>query len=73
MTGSQVDLLRGALTARCWPGQIVSLQGQQFLARVPERLRPDPGRCALTIDQSTDAVTGTVTPALSHAGGEPRR
>jgi sulfoxide reductase heme-binding subunit YedZ len=68
MTGSQVDLLADGLPS-VLQGQIVALQGQQFLARVANAsgsqydLRAD-----LNIDSNTGTVTGTLS-ASSTGGG----
>ncbi len=69
MTGSQVDLLADGLPA-VMEGQIVSLQGQQFVARVAStsgsqlQLRAD-----LNIDGQTGAVTGTLAATPAGGGG----
>ncbi len=69
MTGSQVDLSAVGLPS-VMQGQIVSLQGQQFLARVTDGggsavdLRAD-----LNIDTRTGAVTGTLTGTPVGGGG----
>jgi methionine sulfoxide reductase heme-binding subunit len=69
MTGSQVDLLADGLPA-VMEGQIVSLQGQQFVARVASasgselQLRAD-----LSIDSQTGAVTGTLAATPAGGGG----
>jgi hypothetical protein len=69
MTGSQVDLLADGLPA-VMQGQIVSLQGQQFLAQVagPAGSRVEL-RANLIIDGNSNRVTGTL--AGSQSGGTP--
>ncbi|MBV9466487.1 MAG: ferric reductase-like transmembrane domain-containing protein [Solirubrobacterales bacterium] len=64
LTGSQVDLTADSLPA-VMQGQIVSLQGQEFLARVSGAGSTLELRASLSIDNQTNAVTGTLiaTPA----------
>ncbi len=69
MTGSQVDL---AAVGIPWvmSGQIVSLQGQQFLARVSGAAGTVLDlRANLNIDSNTDAVTGTLSASPPGSGG----
>lgn len=69
MTGSQVDLSAAGL-ASVMQGQIVSLQGQQFLARVAGASGSQLDlRATLNIDSQTGAVTGAL--AASNAGTGP--
>jgi methionine sulfoxide reductase heme-binding subunit len=70
MTGSQVDLSATGL-ASVLQGRILSLQGQQFLARVADRTGSILDLNAnLNIDSQTGAVTGTLSarPAGSRGG-----
>jgi methionine sulfoxide reductase heme-binding subunit len=70
MTGSQVDLSAVGL-ASVLQGRILSLQGQQFLARVADRTGSVLDLHAnLNIDSQTGAVTGTLSarPAGSSGG-----
>jgi sulfoxide reductase heme-binding subunit YedZ len=64
MTGSQVDLVADGLPS-VMEGQIVSLAGQQFLARVTGSGHALDLRANVSIDNHTNAVTGTLsaTPA----------
>ncbi len=67
MTGSQVDLLADGLPS-VMEGQIVSLQGQQFLARVADSSGSELDlRANLNIDNNTGNVTGTL--AATNGGG----
>jgi hypothetical protein len=67
MTGSQVDLIADGLPS-VLAGQIVSLQGQQFLARVADTSGTKLDlRANLTIDSQSGAVTGTL--AANAPGG----
>jgi sulfoxide reductase heme-binding subunit YedZ len=69
MTGSQVDLLLGGVPSLL-EGQIVSLQGDQFVARVADGsgLVLDL-HANLSIDSQTGGVTGTLQGASAGAGG----
>jgi hypothetical protein len=68
MTGSQVDLLADGLSS-VMEGQIVSLQGQQFLARVADTSGAQLDlRANLKIDSQTGSVTGTLS-ATPPGGG----
>jgi sulfoxide reductase heme-binding subunit YedZ len=60
LTGSQVDLLADGLPA-VMQGKIVSLQGQQFDARVAGAGSALNLHANLSIDQGSGAVTGTVS------------
>jgi hypothetical protein len=60
MTGSQVDLLAAGVPS-VMEGQIVALQGQQFLARVSGSSGTVDLRANLNIDSQTGAVTGTLS------------
>jgi sulfoxide reductase heme-binding subunit YedZ len=65
MTGSQVDLLADGLSS-VMEGQIVSLQGQHFIARVSSAAGAELNlRANLNIDSQSGAVTGmlSATPA----------
>jgi ferric reductase like protein len=69
MTGSQVDLLANGIP---WvmQGQIVSLQGQQFVARVSGAAgAPLDLRANLSIDNNTGSVTGTLSASTAGSGG----
>ncbi len=67
MTGSQVDLLAVGLPS-VMEGQIVSLQGQQFLARVADSAGNELELHAnLTIDNNSRSVSGTL--AATNGGG----
>ncbi len=67
MTGSQVDLLADGLPS-VLEGQITSLQGQQFVARVADSSGSKVNlRAELNIDQNSGSVTGRL--AASSAGG----
>jgi hypothetical protein len=68
MTGSQVDLTAIGLRS-AMEGQIVSLQGQQFLARVADASgNAWDLQASLSIDNNTDAVTGTLSANDAGAG-----
>jgi methionine sulfoxide reductase heme-binding subunit len=68
MTGSQVDLLADGLPS-VMQGQIVSLQGEQFVARVVGVSGPALNlRVDLQIDQDTDTATGTLAATPAKAG-----
>jgi hypothetical protein len=68
MTGSQVDLLADGLPS-VLQGQIVSLQGTEFLARVTGGSGPALNlRANLNIDQS-GGVTGTLSATPAGSGG----
>ncbi len=67
MTGSQVDLLADGLPS-VMEGQIVSLQGQQFLARVADSSGSELDLHAnLNIDNNSGNVSGTL--AATNGGG----
>ena len=71
MTGSQVDLSAVGL-ASVLQGRILSLQGQQFVARVHD----DSGsvvdlRANLNIDGQSGAVTGTLSATPVIGGNAP--
>jgi hypothetical protein len=67
MTGSQVDLVAPGLPS-AMQGRIVSLQGQEFLARVSDSSGAVWNLDAnLSIDNSTDSVSGTLS--ATGAGG----
>jgi DMSO/TMAO reductase YedYZ heme-binding membrane subunit len=69
MTGSQVDLTAVGLGS-VMEGRIVSLQGQQFLARVVDASgHAWDLQASLTIDNNTNAVTGTLDATTVGAGG----
>lgn len=69
MTGSQVDLLTNQ-SSSVMEGQIVSLQGQRFLARVADTSGGELDLHAnLAIDNQTSAVTGTLTATSAGGGG----
>ena len=69
MTGSQVDLLADGLPS-VLEGQIVSLQGQQFIARVASAAGTQLNlRADLTIDSRSDTVTGTLSATTAGGGG----
>jgi sulfoxide reductase heme-binding subunit YedZ len=69
MTGSQVDLAGPGLPS-VMEGQIVSLQGQQFLARVASATGSEFDlRATLNINSQNGSVTGTL--AASNAGSGP--
>jgi hypothetical protein len=69
MTGSQVDLLADGSNS-IMEGQIVSLQGQRFLARVADGSGGELDLHAnLVIDNQSSAVTGTLTATSAGAGG----
>jgi hypothetical protein len=60
MTGSQVDLLADG--APVLQGQITSLQGNEFVARVADQSGSEFNLHALVnIDSNSGAVTGTLT------------
>ncbi len=68
MTGSQVDFTAVGLPS-VMEGQIISLQGQQFLARVADASgNAWDLRASLSIDNSTDSVTGTLNANTAGAG-----
>jgi sulfoxide reductase heme-binding subunit YedZ len=68
MTGSQVDLLASGLPS-VMEGRIVSLEGQQFVARVTGAGSALELHANLSIDQSSGAVTGTLSGTRSRGGG----
>jgi hypothetical protein len=69
MTGSQVDLLADGLPS-VLEGQIVSLQGQQFIARVASAAGTQLDlRADLTINSQSDTVTGTLSATPAGGGG----
>jgi sulfoxide reductase heme-binding subunit YedZ len=69
MTGSQVDLLTDG-SGSVMAGQIVSLQGQKFLARVADGSGGQLDlQGNLIIDNQSNRVTGTVTATSTGAGG----
>jgi hypothetical protein len=69
MTGSQVDLLTNQ-SSSVMQGRIVSLQGQQFLARVADGSGSTLDlRGNLAIDNQSSAVTGTLTATSAGGGG----
>jgi hypothetical protein len=68
MTGSQVDLLATGRTS-VLEGQIVSLQGQQFVARVADASGSVLNlRANLNIDQQTGVVSGTLSATSGTSG-----
>jgi hypothetical protein len=70
MSGSQVDLIARGLTSVA-QGRIVSLQGQQFVARVSDASGSVLSLSAsLNIDQNTGAVTGTLSGSRIRGGGQ---
>jgi methionine sulfoxide reductase heme-binding subunit len=69
LTGSQVDLLADGSNS-IMAGRIVSLQGQQFLARVADGFGGTLDLHAnLVIDNQSSAVTGTLTATSAGASG----
>jgi sulfoxide reductase heme-binding subunit YedZ len=69
MTGSQVDLIAAGVPA-VLEGQVVSLQGQQFLARVANTSGSVVDlRANLNIDSQTGAVSGTLAGTPVGSGG----
>jgi hypothetical protein len=69
MTGSQVDLLTDG-TGSVMTGQIVSLQGQKFVARVTDGSGGQLDlQGNLIIDNQSNRVTGTVTASSAGTGG----
>lgn len=69
MTGSQVDLTAAGLSS-VLQGQIVSLQGQQFLARVANSAGTVLDlRAILNIDSQSGLVTGTLAASPAGSGG----
>jgi sulfoxide reductase heme-binding subunit YedZ len=69
MTGSQVDLLADGLPS-VMEGQIVSLQGQQFVARVASPSGSELNlRATVAIDSRRGTVTGTLTATSAGGGG----
>jgi len=69
MIGSQVDLTALGLRS-VMEGQIVSLQGQQFLARVVDASgNAWDLRASLNIDNSMNSVTGSLDATTAGAGG----
>jgi DMSO/TMAO reductase YedYZ heme-binding membrane subunit len=69
MTGSQVDLLAVGIPS-VMQGQIVSLQGQQFVARVRAGSSPPLDlHATLNIDSNTGQVTGTLAASPAGSGG----
>jgi hypothetical protein len=69
MTGSQVDLLAVGLPS-VMEGQVVSLQGQQFLARVADASGSVLDlRANLNIDSRSGAVNGTLSATPAGGGG----
>lgn len=69
MTGSQVDLLADGLPS-VMEGQIVQLQGQQFIARVANGTGSALDLHAnLSIDQQTGVVSGTLAATSVGSGG----
>ena len=69
MTGSQVDLTAVGL-ASVLQGRVVSLQGQQFLARVADTTGSVLDlRANLNIDSNSNAVTGTLSATPVGGGG----
>jgi sulfoxide reductase heme-binding subunit YedZ len=69
MTGSQVDLLADGLPS-VMEGQIVSLQGQQFLAHVASASGSQVNlRANLMIDSQNGTVTGTLSATPAGGGG----
>jgi sulfoxide reductase heme-binding subunit YedZ len=69
MTGSQVDLLTDG-SSSVMAGQIVSLQGQKFLARVADSSGGELDLNAnLIIDNQSNKVTGTLTATSAGGGG----
>jgi Ferric reductase like transmembrane component len=69
MTGSQVDLLANGIPS-VMQGQIVSLQGQQLLARVSGGAGAALDlRASLNIDSNTGSVTGTLAASRPGSGG----
>ncbi|MDQ6811701.1 MAG: hypothetical protein M3Z95_07375, partial [Actinomycetota bacterium] len=69
MSGSQVDLIARGLTSVA-QGRIVSLQGQQLVARVRDASGSVMDlHASLKIDQNSGAVTGTLAGSAVGAGG----
>jgi methionine sulfoxide reductase heme-binding subunit len=69
MTGSQVDLLTDG-SSSVMAGQIVSLQGQKFLARVADSSGGELDlHATLVIDNQSNRVTGTLTATSAGASG----
>jgi uncharacterized membrane protein YeaQ/YmgE (transglycosylase-associated protein family) len=69
LTGSQVDLLANGIPS-VLEGQIVSLQGDQFVARVADSAGLVLNLQAnLSIDSQTDTVTGTLAASSPGGGG----
>jgi hypothetical protein len=69
MTGSQVDLTASGLSS-VLQGQIVSLQGEQFLARVADSAGTVLDlRASLNIDSQSGMVTGTLAASPAGSGG----
>jgi hypothetical protein len=69
LTGSQVDMSANGL-ASVLEGKIVSLQGQQFVARVADRSGSTLDLSAnLNIDNQSGTVTGTLSGAPAGSGG----
>jgi sulfoxide reductase heme-binding subunit YedZ len=69
LTGSQVDLLADG-SSSVMAGQIVSLQGQQFVARVADTSGGELDlRANLSIDNQRGTVTGTLAGSSAGGGG----
>ncbi len=71
MTGSQVDLLTPETGVMA--GQITSLQGTEFLARVQGAAGVLSLHARLNIDSQTNVVTGSVDATLSAGGCDSER
>ncbi len=69
LTGSQVDLLADG-SSSVMAGQVVSLQGQQFVARVADSSGGELDlRANLNIDSQRGTVTGTLAGSSAGGGG----
>jgi methionine sulfoxide reductase heme-binding subunit len=69
MTGSQVDLIARGLTSVA-QGRVVSLQGQQLVARVRDASGSAMDlHASLNINQNTGSVTGTLSGSAVGGGG----
>ena len=69
LTGSQVDLAAAGL-ASVMQGKIVSLQGQQFVARVADHSGSALDlQASLNIDNQAGTVTGTLSGSRAGGGG----
>ena len=71
LTGSQVDVTAPGMSS-AMTGQVTSLDGDRIQARVTDASGSTVDLHAdLTIDQSSDAVTGTLTGTPVSGGGSP--